>query len=107
MQYSKERKITLLSLQIAAALIATFIIKGEGRYRIVDTEPEMSEEGSFAEYMDENGLHHFGSNRPKAFFCRIPYCKESNVIYFKPYLTWAVSARMEGPEYTYSYEESH
>ncbi len=45
--------------------------------------------------------------RPKAVFQRLPYFKEANLVYFKPYLTWAFKARVEGPEYTFNFEETH
>jgi hypothetical protein len=49
-KYASERGLKMINLQIAAALIATFVIRGQGRYRIVNTEPERSESADFTDY---------------------------------------------------------
>jgi hypothetical protein len=43
----------------------------------------------------------------KPFFDRIPYQKEVNEVYFKPYMTWAIKEKLPNFNKVRTIEESH
>lgn len=66
-KYCSERGLSQVSLQIAAALMATYIIKSDGKYIVVDTSQtdyeDDDEYGSFYDY--EGASSHSKGHLPK------------------------------------------
>lgn len=89
----RQKDLSSINLQTAAALLATFIKKGRGEYIVIDTQPES--EYTFSEYeasfVSDKRL---GTMKPDAFYERIDKTVEVKYVYFKPYLTWAVKEKL-------------
>ena len=94
----QRKGVLFIDLQVAAALIATFIKRGQGKYSAVNSAPPSpSREGDdygFEDYENENDDYHTGygtgymmgnaqRRKPKAFFKNITYSKEETHVYYK------------------------
>ena len=73
-----------IDLQTAAALIATFVKRGEGQFSVIDTSGDNILGNVF-----ENGREN-----PKPFYEKINKYAEETHIYYKPYLTWAEKGKI-------------
>ena len=89
-QYMESKGTKTVGLQIVGALIATFLKRGKGRFRVVDT----NEEGSEFDFYEEEELV---KPTVAAVYARFDRSCEETHVYYKPYLTWSAKGRVGEP----------